>query len=109
MSHTSVSGFVATPRTASAWWVARPRAPLGRIRLRDERRFHTEFANSRPNSMMVAPNTLREQMTWSPALSSAMPSNNIAPCRWRWRCSLRPLQAARRRSNIVTVGLLKRE
>ena len=36
------------------------------------------FANSRPSSMIVEPNTLCEQMTWSPAFSRPMPSSRIA-------------------------------
>ena len=35
-------------------------------------------ANSRPNSMIVEPNTLCEQITWSPAFSRPMPSSRIA-------------------------------
>ena len=60
--------------------------------------------------MIVEPNTLCEQITWSPAFSSPMPSNRIAlmPLDVAMQASM-PSSAASRRSNIVTVGLVKRE
>ena len=59
---------------------------------------------------MVEPNTLREQITWSPAFSKAIAVSMIAamPLEVAMQASL-PSSAARRRSNIVTVGLVKRE
>ena len=61
-------------------------------------------------SMMVEPNTLGEQTTWSPAFSSPIPSSRIAamPLEVAMHASV-PSSAARRRSNIGTVGLVKRE
>ena len=59
--------------------------------------------------MIVEPNTLREQITWSPAFSTAMPVSRIAlmPLAVAMQASA-PSSAASRRSNIITVGLPKR-
>ena len=59
---------------------------------------------------MVEPKTLCEQTTWSPALSKAMPVKRMAamPLDVPIQACV-PSMAARRRSNMATVGLLKRE
>ena len=61
------------------------------------------------NRLIVAPNTLRDATMWSPALSSPITQANIAdmPDAVAIHCSA-PSIAARRSSNIVTVGLVKR-
>ncbi len=110
MSQTSVSGLVGDSANSSL--------VLVRIAARHSATSVCEtnvvstpnFANSRPNSITVEPNTLREQTTWSPALRSPMPSSRIAlmPLAVAMHASL-PSSAARRRSIIVTVGLPKRE
>ena len=67
-------------------------------------------ASTVENNWTVAPKTLAAQTTWSPAfrtarhvaISAAMP-DEVA------RQSSAPSSEASRRSNMVTVGLLKRE
>ena len=58
---------------------------------------------------MVEPNTLREQMTWSPAFSRPITSSMMAdmPLDVAMQASV-PSSAARRRSIIMVVGLVKR-
>ncbi len=61
-------------------------------------------------SLMVEPNTLCEQMMWSPAFSSPMHSSRMAamPLAVPMAASV-PSSAASRCSKLATVGLLKRE
>ena len=63
-----------------------------------------------PNNCIVAPNTPAEQTTWSPDLSSPIAVDRIAamPDAVATQHSA-PSSAARRCSNTVTVGLVKRE
>ena len=110
MSQTSVSGLVGDSANSSF--------VFGRIAARHWPTSVCEtkvvstpnLANSRPNSMTVEPNTLCEQTTWSPAFSRPMPSSRIAlmPLDVAMHASV-PSSAARRRSIIITVGLVKRE
>ena len=62
------------------------------------------------SSEMVEPNTLCEHTTWSPDLSKPMSSNKMAlmPLAVAMAASV-PSRAASRRSNIIVVGLVKRE
>ena len=66
--------------------------------------------SSAASSLMVEPNTLCEQITWSPAFSSPRHISRIAlmPLEVAMQDSA-PSIAARRRSIIITVGLVKRE
>jgi hypothetical protein len=109
MSHTSVSGLVGVSANSSR--------VLGRIASRhcDRSVCDTKLVctpkrpNSPCSSRMVAPNTLREQMTWSPAFSRPIASSRMAamPLAVPMQACV-PSSAARRRSIIVTVGLEKR-
>ena len=66
--------------------------------------------NSLPKSLMVEPNTDCEQITWSPAFKRPMHISMMAamPLEVPMQASV-PSSAARRRSMLVTVGLVKRE
>ena len=110
MSQTSVSGLVGDSANSSlVFGLTAPCQPATSV-CETNVVSTPNFANSRPNSITVEPNTLCEQMTWSPALSRPMPSSRIAlmPDEVAMHASV-PSSAAKRRSNIVTVGLVKRE
>ncbi len=68
------------------------------------------FFRMPPNRFTVAPNSERDATIWSPAFSTPMQHARIAdmPDAVAMHCSA-PSIAARRSSNIVTVGLVKRE
>src|SRR5258706_524172 len=110
MSQISVSGFVGD--SANSSFVLGLIAPLQALTSVCETKLVStpNFPNSRPSSMMVEPNTLCEQTTWSPAFSKPIASNRIAlmPLDVAIQASV-PSIAARRRSIIITVGLVKRE
>ena len=110
MSHTSVSGLVGDSANSSLVLGVTGGPPLPRSVCETKVVLTPNLANSRPNSMIVEPNTLCEQTTWSPAFSSAMPRSRMAPMPLEVAMQASaPSSAARRRSNIVTVGLVKRE
>ena len=109
MSQTSVSGLVGDSAIS--------RRVLGRIAARHSSTSVCETKlDSTPNlpislcsRRMVEPNTLREQTTWSPDLSKPISSSRIADMPLLVPMQpLVPSSAARRRSIIITVGLLKR-
>ena len=109
MSQTSVSGLVGDSAISSR--------VLGRIAARHSSTSVCETKlDSTPNlpislcsRRMVEPNTLREQTTWSPDLSKPISSSRIADMPLLVPMQpLVPSSAARRRSIIITVGLLKR-
>ncbi len=110
MSHTSVSGLVGDSANSSRVFGLIARCHSATSVCETKVVSTPNFANSRPNSMMVEPNTLREQTTWSPAFKRPMPSSRMAlmPLEVAMQASA-PSSAARRRSNIITVGLVKRE
>ena len=110
MSHTSVSGFVGDSANNSFVFGLTARRHSSGSVCDTNVVSMPNFANSRPNSMMVDPNTLREQMTWSPAVSRPMPSRRMAlmPLAVPMHACA-PSSAASRRSNIMTVGFEKRE
>ena len=110
MSHTSVSGLVGDSANSSFVFGLTAACQAATSVCETKVVSTPNLANSRPNSMTVEPNTLCEQITWSPALSSPMPSSRIAlmPEEVAMQASV-PSSAARRRSIIVTVGLVKRE
>ena len=109
MSHTSVKGLVGVSAISSL--------VLGRMAL-----FHSvtsvcetkvvsmpKRAISLPSSLMMLPKTEREQMMWSPALSSAKQSRVSAPMPLAVASAAGASSiAARRCSILATVGLPKR-
>ena len=109
MSQTSVSGLVGDSANSSFVLDLSARRHSATLVCETKLVSTPNFANSRPSSMIVAPNTLCEQITWSPAFSRPRPIKRIAPmplaaAMQAWV----PSSAARRRSNIVTVGFEKR-
>ena len=110
MSQTSVSGLVGDSANSSrVFGLMARRHSLTSVC--DTKLVSTpNFANSRPSSMIVEPNTLCEQTTWSPDFKSPITSSRIAlmPLDVAMQASV-PSIAARRRSIIITVGLVKRE
>src|SRR5664280_123036 len=110
MSHTSVSGLVGDSAKSSLVFGLTAARQAATSVCETKVVSTPNLPNSRPNSTTVEPNTLCEQMTWSPAFSSPMHSSRMAlmPDEVAMQASA-PSSAARRRSNIVTVGLVKRE
>src|SRR5688572_11313752 len=79
MSHTSVSGLVGDSANSSLVlvWIASRHCATS---VCDTNVVSTpNLANSPPSSLIVDPNTLCEQITWSPAFSSPSTSSVIAP------------------------------
>ena len=108
MSQTSVSGLLGVSANSSF--------VLGRIAARhcaasvcETKLVSTPNLPKSWNSLIVEPNTLCEQTTWSPALSRPMISSAIAAMPLAVPMQpLVPSIAASRRSIIVTVGFEKR-
>ena len=109
MSQTSVSGLLGVSANSS-FVSGRSAARHASGSVCDTKVVCTpNLPNSPCSSLMVEPNTLREQMTWSPAFSRPMTSSMIAamPLEVAMQASV-PSSAARRRSIIIVVGLVKR-
>ena len=109
MSHTSVSGLVGVSANSSLV-VGRTAAFHSATSVWLTKVVSTpNLPNSPCSSLMVEPKTLREQMTWSPALSRPMIMSRMAPMPLAVPMqSSVPSSAARRRSMMVTLGLEKR-
>src|SRR3989344_2681569 len=109
MSQTSVSGLlgVSAKKSLVLGLTAERQAPTS---VCDTKVVSTpNLPNWACSSVMVEPNTLCEHTMWSPDLSRPMTSSKMAlmPLDVAMAASV-PSSAARRRSNIIVVGLAKR-